>query len=71
MVYATYSQGFRPGGINRRSTLAPYSSDYVYNYEAGWKTEIPMIEEWLGKFGEKLPQDLKDEFEGRKKRVGA
>jgi len=22
MVYATYSQGFRPGGINRRSTLA-------------------------------------------------
>jgi iron complex outermembrane receptor protein len=39
MVYATYSQGFRPGGINRRSTLAPYSSDYVYNYEAGWKTE--------------------------------
>ena len=39
MVYATYSQGFRPGGINRRSTLAPYASDYVYNYEGGWKTE--------------------------------
>ncbi|WP_304189811.1 TonB-dependent receptor [Phenylobacterium aquaticum] len=39
MVYVTYSQGFRPGGINRRSTLAPYSSDYVYNYEAGWKTQ--------------------------------
>lgn len=39
MVYGTYSQGFRPGGINRRSTLAPYSSDYVYNYELGWKTE--------------------------------
>jgi iron complex outermembrane receptor protein len=39
MVYATYSQGFRPGGINRRSTLAPYQSDYVYNYEAGWKTQ--------------------------------
>ena len=30
-----------------------------------------MIEEWLGKFGEKLPQELKDEFEGLKKRVGA
>jgi iron complex outermembrane receptor protein len=39
MVYATYSQGFRPGGINRRSTLAPYVSDYVYNYELGWKTQ--------------------------------
>ncbi|MCB1254837.1 MAG: phosphoenolpyruvate carboxykinase (GTP), partial [Austwickia sp.] len=39
--------------------------------EAGWKNEIPMIEEWLGKFGEKLPQELKDEFEGLKKRVGA
>jgi iron complex outermembrane recepter protein len=39
MVYGTYSQGFRPGGINRRGNLAPYSSDYVYNYEAGWKTQ--------------------------------
>jgi iron complex outermembrane receptor protein len=39
MVYATYSQGFRPGGINRRGTRPPYSSDYVYNYEAGWKTQ--------------------------------
>ena len=39
MVYATYSQGFRPGGINRRSTLAPYQPDYVYNYEFGWKTQ--------------------------------
>ena len=39
MIYATYSQGFRPGGINRRSTLAPYLADYLYNYELGWKTE--------------------------------
>ena len=39
MVYATYSQGFRPGGINRRGTRAPYSSDYLYNYELGWKTQ--------------------------------
>ena len=39
MVYATYSQGFRPGGINRRSTLAPYVSDKIYNYELGWKTQ--------------------------------
>ena len=39
LVYGTYSQGFRPGGINRRSTLAPYEADYLYNYELGWKTE--------------------------------
>ena len=37
MLYATYSQGYRPGGINRRSTLAPYVADYLYNYELGWK----------------------------------
>jgi len=39
MLYATYSQGFRPGGINRRSSLAAYVADYLYNYELGWKTE--------------------------------
>jgi iron complex outermembrane recepter protein len=38
LVYATYSKGFRPGGINRRSTLPPYRADYLKNYEAGWKT---------------------------------
>ncbi|WP_332771937.1 TonB-dependent receptor [Phenylobacterium sp.] len=42
MVYATYSTGFRPGGINRRGTLPPYKSDYLKNLEAGWKTT------WLG-----------------------
>ena len=39
MVYATYSEGFRPGGINRRGTLAPYAADYLTNYEFGWKTD--------------------------------
>lgn len=38
LIYATYSKGFRPGGINRRSTLPPYQADYLKNYEAGWKT---------------------------------
>jgi iron complex outermembrane receptor protein len=38
LIYATYSKGFRPGGINRRSTLQPYHADYLKNYEAGWKT---------------------------------
>ena len=38
MVYATWSEGFRPGGINRRGTLPPYKSDFLTNYELGWKT---------------------------------
>ena len=41
MVYATYSTGFRPGGVNRRNDIAgvgPYSSDSLDNYEIGWKT---------------------------------
>jgi outer membrane receptor protein involved in Fe transport len=38
MVYATRSEGYRPGGINRRGSLPPYKSDYLTNYELGWKT---------------------------------
>ncbi|WP_116092088.1 TonB-dependent receptor [Sphingomonas crusticola] len=38
MVYATWSRGFRPGGINRRGSLEPYKPDYLTNYEVGWKT---------------------------------
>ncbi|MDB5722305.1 MAG: TonB-dependent receptor [Alphaproteobacteria bacterium] len=38
MVYATWSKGFRPGGINRRSTLPPYAEDTLTNYELGLKT---------------------------------
>ncbi|MFT4253739.1 MAG: TonB-dependent receptor, partial [Caulobacter sp.] len=38
LIYATYSEGYRPGGINRRGTLPPYLSDYLKNYEFGWKT---------------------------------
>jgi iron complex outermembrane receptor protein len=38
MVYATVSTGFRPGGINRRGSLPPYKSDFLTNYELGWKT---------------------------------
>ena len=49
MVYATYSQGFRPGGFNRRggATNDPnfnipftYGSDSVKNYEVGWKLQF-------------------------------
>jgi outer membrane receptor protein involved in Fe transport len=38
MLYLTWSEGYRPGGINRRGTLPPYLSDYLTNVEAGWKT---------------------------------
>ncbi|HEX3950338.1 MAG TPA: TonB-dependent receptor [Steroidobacteraceae bacterium] len=40
MIYATYSKGFRPGGVNRNGggTLPPYQPDYLKNYEFGWKT---------------------------------
>ncbi|RYG15904.1 MAG: TonB-dependent receptor, partial [Caulobacteraceae bacterium] len=40
MVYATYSEGYRPGGINRRGSLPPYQSDYLKNYEFGWKLTL-------------------------------
>lgn len=40
LVYATFSQGFRPGGINRRGTLPPYLADTLDNYELGWKTRF-------------------------------
>jgi outer membrane receptor protein involved in Fe transport len=49
MVYATYSEGFRPGGFNRgggnvnsqTGFVVPigYNTDTVKNYELGWKTQ--------------------------------
>ncbi len=38
LAYATWSRGFRPGGINRQGTLPPYDPDYLTNYEIGFKT---------------------------------
>lgn len=38
LMYVTYSEGFRPGGVNRRGTFPPYKADYLKNYEVGWKT---------------------------------
>ncbi len=38
LIYFTWSEGFRPGGINRKGTLPPYTSDFLTNYELGWKT---------------------------------
>ena len=33
--YGTWSKGFRPGGINRQPGLAPFTPDYLINYELG------------------------------------
>ena len=38
LVYATYSTGYRPGGVNRSGDFGPYQADYLTNYELGWKT---------------------------------
>jgi iron complex outermembrane receptor protein len=40
LVYATWSKGYRPGGVNRTGggTEPPYKPDYLTNYEIGWKT---------------------------------
>lgn len=38
MVYATYSTGYRPGGLNRRQGVDSFKSDTLDNYEIGWKT---------------------------------
>jgi outer membrane receptor protein involved in Fe transport len=40
LFYATWSRGFRPGGVNRRGTIAPYDPDYLTNYEAGAKVSF-------------------------------
>ena len=39
MVYFTWSEGYRPGGIQRRPTLGEYESDFLTNIEFGWKTQ--------------------------------
>jgi outer membrane receptor protein involved in Fe transport len=41
LVYATWSKGFRPGGVNRTQVagIGPYQADFLTNYEIGWKTQ--------------------------------
>ena len=45
MVYGLYSEGYRPGGVNRGRSSAPfypdvYESDYLENTELGLKTTL-------------------------------
>ena len=40
MFYATWSRGFRPGGINRQPNAPAYDPDYLTNFELGWKTNF-------------------------------
>jgi outer membrane receptor protein involved in Fe transport len=46
MVYFTYSEGYRPGGINRDPALEEtagsifWQPDTISNYEFGWKTTL-------------------------------
>ncbi|MEO6255531.1 MAG: TonB-dependent receptor, partial [Sphingomicrobium sp.] len=47
MLYATWSKGFRPGGINRQPGLAGYNPDFLINYELGWKTTFGPVR-WNG-----------------------
>jgi len=38
MLYFTWSEGYRPGGVNRALEGASYEEDFVTNWELGWKT---------------------------------
>jgi outer membrane receptor protein involved in Fe transport len=38
MLYATWSEGYRPGGVQRNPFAGDFLSDFVTNYELGWKT---------------------------------
>jgi outer membrane receptor protein involved in Fe transport len=41
LFFATWSEGFRPGGFNRNSGVPPtYVSDEMTNMEFGWKTTL-------------------------------
>ena len=40
MLYATWSEGYRPGGVQRNPVFTNYASDFLTNYELGWKTRF-------------------------------
>ncbi len=40
MLYATWSEGYRPGGVQRNPFAGDFLSDFLTNYELGWKTRF-------------------------------
>ena len=63
MFYATWSKGFRPGGINRQPGLAPYNEDFLTNYELGWKTTFGPVR-WNGAIYHQLWKTFQFSFLG-------
>jgi len=63
MFYATFSKGFRPGGINRRGDIGPYAADYLYNLELGWKTTFGPVS-WNGAIYHELWKKMQFAFLG-------
>jgi outer membrane receptor protein involved in Fe transport len=63
LFYATWSKGFRPGGINRQPGLAGYDPDFLINYELGWKTTFGPIR-WNGAVYHQLWQKFQFSFLG-------
>jgi outer membrane receptor protein involved in Fe transport len=65
MVYATYSRGYRPGGINRFAAIPPYLSDFLTNYEIGWKTTWGGNFRWNGALFTQEWEDFQFSFLGQ------
>ena len=63
MLYATWSRGFRPGGINRQPNAPAYDPDYLTNYELGWKTNFGPIR-WNGAIYQQLWKGFQFSFLG-------
>ena len=40
LYYLTWSEGYRPGGINRDPFNPDFRSDFLTNWEIGWKTRM-------------------------------
>ncbi len=40
MIYFTWSEGYRPGGVQRDPNAGEYVSDFLTNFEFGWKTQF-------------------------------
>jgi iron complex outermembrane recepter protein len=63
MFYATWSRGFRPGGINRQPNAPAYDPDYLTNYELGWKTTFGALR-WNGAIYHQLWKSFQFSFLG-------